>query len=168
MLTPITLSGTVSWVPRLVVVWALLLAVSGCSSESSTGSVGVFTEGLKFSLIVNGAWSADPSDPRGRTQGQVRVSVGNNSQIWLGSDTMSDIGDTPDDERYQTIVYFEDLEPGVVTVRVTFQHYEEGTGNQVVTTLEEITAIGDDPIEIEAGKLTDLGTVEVTIPVGSN
>ena len=97
-------------VQRFLIVFALLVVAVGCSDDPGpTGSDDdSFTEGLRFTLIVHGAWSANRSDPQGRTQGQIRVSAANKSQIWLGSDAMSHIGETPEDERYQTIVRFKD------------------------------------------------------------
>jgi hypothetical protein len=155
----------VSFVQRFVITAAMLLIAVGCSDDSGPTQPGsTFTEGLRFTLIVHGAWSSNRSDSLGRTQGQVRVSVANKSQIWLGSDAMSHTGDTPEDERYQTTVRIGDLQPGAVVVRITFQHYDGSTDKQIVKTLKEISTSGDQPIEIRAGKITDLGTVEVTIP----
>jgi hypothetical protein len=73
-------------------------------------------------------------------------------------------GDTPEDERYQATVRIGDLQPGTVVVRITFQHYDGNSDRQIVTILKEISTSGGQPIEIKAGKITDLGTVEVTIP----
>ena len=148
----------------MIAATALLLAAS-CSKDSSTGPGGTpFTEGLRFKLVVNGAWSSNAEDAEGRTQGHIRVTVANKSQVWLGSDTMSQIGDTPEDERYQATVRIRDLEPGTVTVRVVFQHYDSDTDREIVTTLIEVDSFEGNPIEIEADKITDIGTIEVTVP----
>ena len=156
-------------VQRFVIVIALIVVAAGCSDDPVIvgPSENPFTEGLTFALVVQGAWSADREDPQGRTQGQIRVSVANQSQVWLGSDAMSHIGETPEEERYRTTVRFGDLQPGVVVVRIAFQHYDGSTDKQIITTLKEITTIGDQPIEIKDGQITDLGTVEVTIPTGT-
>lgn len=165
MSSPIFGRKIIFLIQRSLILVALSLLVIGCSSDSNPTNPGVpFTEGLQFTLIVNGSWSADQSDPRGRTQGQVRVTVANKSKIWLGSDTMSPVSDTSDAERYSAVVRIGDLQAGAVTVRVVFQHYDSVTDREVVLTLEEVSTIDGNPIEIEDGKITDIGTIEVTIP----
>lgn len=153
-------------VARALITVAALFVMASCSEDATWIGPGgdSFTEGLTFDLVVNGSWSSDPDDTLEITQGQIRVTAATKSQVWLGSDAMSHIGDTPEDERYQTTVRFGDLAPGRVTVRVVFQHYDSNTDKQVVTTLIEVSTVGDDPIEIKAGKITDIGTVEVTVP----
>lgn len=156
---------TSGWAARFLLGATALLLAASCSSDSSTGPGGVpFTEGLTFKLVVNGAWSSKADDSQGRTQGHIRVTVANKSQVWLGSDTMSHIGETPEDERYQATVRIRDLDPGTVTVRVAFQHYDSGTDQEIVTTLLEVDTFEGNPIEIEADKITDIGTIEVTVP----
>jgi len=160
-----TISRIASITAGLLFAVAVML-VAGCSKDDTTlGSVGGnFTEGLAFTLQVRGAWSSNPEDPAGRTQGTIRVSVAGRSQLFLGSETMTHVGETPDDELYQTAVHFGDLPDGVVVVRIVFQHQDTETNQQVVTTLKEISTIDGKPIEIAAERVTDIGTVEVTIP----